>query len=64
LVVPIPLPPQMRGILPLIDGERTVGALAEAVAPRGISENKFRKVWAEGFTTLERLNRVLLRPPA
>ncbi|MGX7345696.1 class I SAM-dependent methyltransferase [Acetobacter pasteurianus] len=64
LIVPIPLPPQMRGILPLIDGERTVGALAEAVAPRGISESKFRKVWGEGFTTLERLNRVLLRPPA
>ncbi|MFH7810617.1 MULTISPECIES: class I SAM-dependent methyltransferase [Acetobacter] len=64
LVVPIPLPPQTRGILPLIDGERTVGELAEILATRGVSAEKFKHVWQESFGILERLNRVLLRSPA
>ncbi|GFE92512.1 class I SAM-dependent methyltransferase [Acetobacter persici] len=64
LVVPIPLPPQARGLLPLIDGERTVGDLAAVLATRGVPENKIRTVWQETFQTLERLNRVLLLPPA
>ncbi|MCG0996726.1 class I SAM-dependent methyltransferase [Acetobacter persici] len=64
VVVPIPLPPQARGLLPLIDGERTVGDLAAVLATRGVPENKFRTVWQETFQTLERLNRVLLLPPA
>ncbi|MBS0964760.1 class I SAM-dependent methyltransferase [Acetobacter okinawensis] len=64
LVVPIPLPPQARGILPLIDGERTVGELAAILAIRGVNAEKFRHVWQESFYILERLNRVLLRSPA
>lgn len=64
LVVPVPLPPQTRGILPLIDGERTVGELADILATRGVNAEKFRHVWRESFTILERLNRVLLRAPA
>ncbi|MFT9257050.1 MAG: class I SAM-dependent methyltransferase [Acetobacter sp.] len=63
LVVPVALPPQARGILPLIDGERNVGQLAEILASRGVGETKFRQVWRESFDMLERLNRVLLRPP-
>ncbi|MFT9066563.1 MAG: class I SAM-dependent methyltransferase [Acetobacter syzygii] len=64
LVVPVPLPPQARGILPLIDGERTVGELADILAARGVNANKFNHVWRESFDILERLNRVLLRAPA
>lgn len=64
LVVPIPLPPQARGILPLIDGERTVGELAAILATRSVNAEKFRHVWQESFHILERLNRVLLRAPA
>ncbi|MFT8885710.1 MAG: class I SAM-dependent methyltransferase [Acetobacter papayae] len=64
LLVPIALPPQIRGILPLIDGERTVGDLAQALETRGVGEEKFRQVWRESFDTLESLNRVLLRSPA
>lgn len=63
LLVPIALPPQIRGILPLIDGERTVGDLARALETRGVGEEKFRQVWRESFDTLESLNRVLLRSP-
>lgn len=63
LQVAIPLPPQARGILPLIDGERTVGDIAAIMDTRGLSAARFAKVWAQVFTTLESLNRVLLRAP-
>ncbi|MCX2560370.1 class I SAM-dependent methyltransferase [Acetobacter farinalis] len=64
LVVPVPLPAQARGLLPLIDGSRTVGDLAAILATRGVPDTKFRTIWQETFHTLERLNRVLLLPPA
>ena len=62
LVVPIALPPQARGILPLIDGVRTVGEIAQILAERGVNHQKFQQVWHESFCILESLNRVLLRP--
>ncbi|MDG6094090.1 class I SAM-dependent methyltransferase [Acetobacter sp. AN02] len=63
LVVPVPLPPQTRGLLPLIDGERTVGELAAALEGRGVGRSQFDRVWGEAFSALESLNRVLLRGP-
>ncbi|MFT8711167.1 MAG: methyltransferase, partial [Komagataeibacter rhaeticus] len=57
------LPPQARGILPLIDGERTVGDIAAIMETRGVSASRFARVWQQMFTTLESLNRVLLRAP-
>ncbi|AQS84104.1 MAG: class I SAM-dependent methyltransferase [Acetobacter aceti] len=63
LVVPVPLPSQTRGILPLIDGERTVGAIAAIMQERSLSERKFFTVWSELFSRLESLNRVLLLSP-
>ncbi|GBQ87803.1 methyltransferase [Acetobacter nitrogenifigens DSM 23921 = NBRC 105050] len=62
LTVPVALPPLARRILPLIDGRRTVGDLAAAMAGSGISEEKFYRIWKECFKSLEALNRVLLRP--
>jgi hypothetical protein len=41
-----------------------VGELAEILATRGVSAEKFKHVWQESFGILERLNRVLLRSPA
>ncbi|MFT8898333.1 MAG: class I SAM-dependent methyltransferase [Acetobacter sp.] len=63
LTVPVPLPTQARSILPLIDGERTVGDIAAIMQERGFSERKFFTVWAELFSRLESLNRILLLPP-
>ncbi|BCI66450.1 class I SAM-dependent methyltransferase [Acetobacter aceti] len=63
LTVPVPLPTQARSILPLIDGERTVGTIATIMQERGLSERKFFTVWAELFSRLESLNRLLLLPP-
>lgn len=63
LVIPIPLPAQTRGILPLIDGERTVGQLEAILSTRGVPHEKFQTVWHEMFSTLESLNRILLQSP-
>ncbi|MCH4091046.1 class I SAM-dependent methyltransferase [Acetobacter sp.] len=63
LTVPVPLPAQARSILPLIDGERTVAAIAGIMQERGLSERKFFTVWSELFSRLESLNRVLLLSP-
>ncbi|WP_075624446.1 class I SAM-dependent methyltransferase [Novacetimonas hansenii] len=62
-VVPVAVPPQTRGLLPLIDGERTVGDLAAIMETRGISAARFATIWRTMFTTLSGLNRVLLRAP-
>ncbi|MBS0959624.1 class I SAM-dependent methyltransferase [Acetobacter thailandicus] len=64
LVVPIALPPQARGILPLIDGVRSVGDIAQILATRGVPDTKFETVWRETFSVLESLNRVLLQAPS
>lgn len=64
LTVPVPVPPQIRTILPLVDGTRSVGALAGLMADGGMERSRFLKVWREGFTVLESLNRVLLRAAA
>lgn len=63
LQVSIPLPPQARGILPLIDGVRSVADLATISETRGLSASRFARAWEQIFTTLESLNRVLLRAP-
>lgn len=64
LIVPVPLPPQARGLLPLIDGERSVGQLAAILETRGVTVEKFKAIWQETFTILLSLNRVLLQSPA
>ena len=64
LTVPLPLPPQARAILGLIDGERSVGGIADALAGRGIGQARFEAAWADSFRALSRANRILLRPPA
>ena len=43
---------------------RTVADLATIMETRGVSQARFAKIWAQMFTTLESLNRVLLRAPA
>jgi SAM-dependent methyltransferase len=61
LEVSIPLPREARTLLPLIDGTRTVGDLAAAMAAQGMSRGKFLRIWREVFQIMESLNRVLLR---
>ena len=61
LAVPLPLPPQARAILGLIDGERTVAGIAEALSDRGIGRSKFETVWPETYRALSAVNKILVR---
>ncbi|GBR07062.1 class I SAM-dependent methyltransferase [Acetobacter oeni] len=64
LEVLLPLPGQTRGLLPLIDGVRTVRELGEAMESRSVAAKRFPALWQEIFATLEGVNRVLLASPA
>jgi SAM-dependent methyltransferase len=64
LRMPIPLPPLAAAILRLVDGQRSVGAIAAALAERGTSAEAFARAWHATFTGLERINRLLLAAPA
>jgi SAM-dependent methyltransferase len=64
LRLPIPLPPLAPAILRLVDGQRSVGAIAAALAERGHGPEAFARAWRSTFTSLERLNRLLLAAPA
>ena len=64
LPVPVPLPPLAAAILTLVDGERSVAGIAEAMAARGTSPAAFAIAWRDTYAKLNALNRLLLRPPA
>jgi hypothetical protein len=63
LRVPIALPPLAAAILPLIDGQRPLHAIAAALVGRGTGAAAFQRAWQEIFPALERINRLLLAAP-
>ena len=63
LRAPVPLPPLAGAILRLIDGTRTVHAIAATLAGRGIDRGTFNRAWRETWDRLSAVNRILLRPP-
>jgi SAM-dependent methyltransferase len=64
LRVPVPVPALAPAILRLIDGTRSVGAIAEELAARGTDATAFARAWRATWDTLSALNRILLAPPA
>ena len=64
LRAPVPLPSLAAAILRLVDGKRTVAEVGETLAPRGGGPEAFSRAWRATFTALERVNRLLLAPPA
>ncbi len=60
----VPLPPLAAPILRLVDGRRNVAAIGAALAARGTAEQSFARAWRATFAPLERVNRLLLAPPA
>jgi hypothetical protein len=64
LRLPVPLPRLASAILPLIDGKRSVGVIAEELVMRGTSSTAFAKAWTETFTSLESINHLLLSAPS
>jgi hypothetical protein len=59
--VALPVPPQIRGLLPLLDGTRTVRDLAAILVTRGVPADRFDMMWRTVFATLSGLNNVLLQ---
>jgi SAM-dependent methyltransferase len=64
LRLPLALPPLASAILRLVDGRRSVGEIAAELARRGTSAEAFARAWRATFTTLQRINRLLLAPGA
>jgi SAM-dependent methyltransferase len=62
LRVPLALPPLAPAILRLIDGERSIGDIAAALALRGIDATAFMRAWTACWPALSRSNRILLAP--
>ncbi|NHO19858.1 hypothetical protein GOB90_12900 [Acetobacter oeni] len=49
---PVQLPPQARGIFPLIDGVNTVADIAARLETRGVEADQFRDVWRKTVQAL------------
>ena len=64
LRIPLALPPLAVAILPLINGERSVGQIGAILSGRGTRPEAFLNAWRQTYAVLERINRVLLSPPA
>ena len=64
LRVPVPLPPQAAAILRLVDGARSVDAIADALAERGTAPDTFWNAWRATYAALVSVNRLLLAAPA
>ncbi len=60
LRLPVVLPPRAGAILRLIDGKRSVGAIAESA---GMPPDAFDRAWRATYAALERVNRLLLAAP-
>ena len=63
LTVRVPLPPQARALLGLIDGERSIAATRDIMQGRGLGAPQFETAWRQTFETLAGLNRILFRAP-
>ena len=62
--VSIPLPRLAPAILARVDGQRSIGEIGDLLAAQGTSRELFAQNFAELVKQLERLNRLLLAPPA
>jgi SAM-dependent methyltransferase len=64
LRLPIALPPLAPAILRLVDGQRSVGAIASVLAERGTGTEAFWRAWRSTFVALQHINRLLLAAPS
>jgi SAM-dependent methyltransferase len=59
----VALPPLATAILPLVDGQRSVGQIGAILSARGMKPEAFGKAWQQTFAALVRINRMLLAAP-
>ena len=62
LAVPVAMPPLAAAILRQIDGVRSVGEIAAALATSGTGRAAFDRAWREIWDRMSALNRILLAP--
>jgi hypothetical protein len=60
----VALPPLATAILPLVDGQRSIGQIGAILSARGMKPDAFDKAWQQTFAALVRINRLLLAAPA
>lgn len=63
LTIMLPLPPQARGFLGLIDGQRSLGEIMDVFKSRGVEEHRILPLWKETFERLKSINQVFVRMP-
>ncbi len=64
LRVMVPLPRLAPAILARVDGQRSIGAIGDALAANGIAREAFTRDFAALARQMERMNRMLLAAPA
>lgn len=60
LSVPVALPRLAQAILARVDGQRSIGAIGDELAAKGVSREAFAKDFAALARAMERVNRLLL----
>lgn len=60
LSVPVALPRLAQAILARVDGQRSIGAIGDELAAKGVSRDAFAKDFAALARAMERVNRLLL----
>ena len=64
LRVLVTLPALAAAILRRIDGISSVGKIEQDLVATGVDPTQFRRAWAETWSKMSQLNRILLTPPA
>ncbi len=63
LTAPVTLPRLAQAILARVDGQRSIGAIGDELAAKGVSREAFAKDFAALARAMERVNRLLLAAP-
>lgn len=63
LTAPVALPRLAQAILARVDGQRSIGAIGDELAAKGVSREAFAKDFAALARAMERVNRLLLAAP-
>ena len=63
LTVPVALPRLAQAILARVDGQRSIGAIGDELAAKGVSREAFTRDMAALARAMERVNRLLIAAP-
>ncbi len=61
LTIMLPLPPQARGFLGLVNNQRSIGEIVEIVKNRGVETHRVLLLWKQTFDILRSINQVFVK---